>query len=193
MKYSILLFIAVFAFSQSSCTAQDSKTEASKSGKAQINWMTMEEAQAAQKKEPRKLMVDVYTKWCGPCKMMMSNTFSHPKIIEFINENYYAVKFNAEGAEEVTYKGKVYTNPSYNEAKKNSRNGTHQLTGVIAPVNGRIAYPTIVYFDENLEVIQAVQGYLKPPQIEPILKYFATDSHKTIPWPDYQKGFQSDI
>ena len=35
-----------------------------------INWMTIEEAVKAQKKEPRKIIIDVYTKWCGPCKMI---------------------------------------------------------------------------------------------------------------------------
>ena len=37
-------------------------------------------------------MMDVYTKWCGPCKMMMANTFTNANVIEYINANYYAVK-----------------------------------------------------------------------------------------------------
>ena len=44
---------------------------------ASINWMSLEEAVAAQQKEPRKIMMDVYTQWCGPCKMMMANTFPY--------------------------------------------------------------------------------------------------------------------
>ena len=44
---------------------------------ASINWISLEEAVAAQQKEPRKIMMDVYTKWCGPCKMMMANTFTN--------------------------------------------------------------------------------------------------------------------
>ena len=35
-----------------------------------INWMSLEEAVAAQQDEPRKIMMDVYTQWCGPCKMI---------------------------------------------------------------------------------------------------------------------------
>ena len=35
-----------------------------------INWITMNEALAAQKKEPKKIFMDVYTTWCGPCKMI---------------------------------------------------------------------------------------------------------------------------
>ena len=42
---------------------------------ASINWMSLEEAVAAQQKEPRKIVMDVYTKWCGPCKMMMAKSW----------------------------------------------------------------------------------------------------------------------
>ena len=35
-----------------------------------INWLTFEEAIALQKKKPKKIMMDVYTNWCGPCKML---------------------------------------------------------------------------------------------------------------------------
>jgi thiol-disulfide isomerase/thioredoxin len=57
--------------------------------------MSIEEAVEAQKKEPKKIMMDVYTKWCGPCKMMMANTFTNADVIEYLNANY-AVKFDAE-------------------------------------------------------------------------------------------------
>jgi len=60
-----------------------------------ISWMTMNEALEAQKTQPKKIFMDVYTIWCGPCKLLDKNTFSDKKVIEFINENYYAVKFNA--------------------------------------------------------------------------------------------------
>ena len=83
-----------------------------------INWMTMNEALAAQKKEPKKIFMDVYTDWCGPCKLLDRNTFSNKKVINFINENYYAVKFNAEGTEEITYQDFTYTNPNYKEGRK---------------------------------------------------------------------------
>ena len=33
-----------------------------------IAWMTMNEALAAQEKNPKKIIMDVYTTWCGPCK-----------------------------------------------------------------------------------------------------------------------------
>ena len=55
--------------------------------------------------------MDVYTTWCGPCKMMMKNTFTNPNVIDYINANYYAIKFDAESGKEITFKGNVYSIP----------------------------------------------------------------------------------
>jgi thioredoxin-related protein len=155
----------------------------------QINWMSVDEVQAAMDNEPKKILMDVYTSWCGPCKMMMKNTFTDPNVIEYINKHYYAVKFNAEGEKEVTFKGNTYKNPNYDPNKANTRNGTHEFTMAVAPVNGRIAYPTIVYMDENYAILSPVQGYLKPDQIMPILSYFGDNSNKTTDWQTFSATY----
>ena len=36
----------------------------------EIQWMTLAEALEAQKTVPKKIFMDVYTKWCGPCKLL---------------------------------------------------------------------------------------------------------------------------
>ncbi len=158
---------------------------------ATINWMSVEEMEKAMEKEPRKIMIDVYTQWCGPCKMMMKNTFTNEEVISYINQNYYAVKFNAEGPESITFKGTTYTNPSYDPARGKGRNGTHELTMAIAPVNGRVAYPTIVYMDEEFKILSPVQGYQQPAQILPILHYFGDNAYKTINWSDYSSTYNN--
>ena len=72
-----------------------------------INWVTMDQALELQKKEPKNIMIDFYTSWCGPCKMLDRNTFTNKDLIDFVNTNYYAVKFNAEGNETVSYKDRL--------------------------------------------------------------------------------------
>lgn len=156
-----------------------------KAGK--INWISWDEVEAKMEKEPRKVMVDVYTDWCGPCKMMNNTTFSDPEIIKYINENYYAIKFNAEGPEEVTFRGTTYKNPTY-DAAKSGRNGTHDLTRAIAPLNGRIAYPTIVYMNEDFGILAPVQGFHQPDQIMPILSFFAENAYKDKTFEEYTKA-----
>jgi len=155
----------------------------------EINWITMDEALAAQKENPKKIVVDVYADWCGPCKMMDRNTFTNEDVIQYINENFYAVKFDAEGTEEVNYQGHQFTNPEYKEGKR-GRNSTHQFTRALQ-VRG---YPSMVYFDEKGALIQAVPGYQAPQQLEIYLKMIATDDYKEITsaesWQNYQKSFE---
>ena len=46
-----------------------------------INWVTMNEALELQKNAPKKIMIDMYTSWCGPCKMLDKNTFTNKDLI----------------------------------------------------------------------------------------------------------------
>lgn len=131
----------------------------------EIKWMTFDEAIALQKKNPKPIFMDVYTDWCGPCKMLDKNTFQTKEFSEFINENYYAVKFNGEGNSEVNYKGKKYSNPSYDPNRK-GRNSMHEFTGFLN-VEG---YPSMYVFDKNGEIAKTIVGYRQADQLLEELK-----------------------
>ena len=45
-----------------------------------INWVSFNEALELQKETPKKIIMDVYTNWCGPCKMLDRNTFQNSLI-----------------------------------------------------------------------------------------------------------------
>ena len=139
----------------------------------EINWVTLEEAVELQNKNPKKIIMDAYTSWCGPCKLLDRNTFHNKDVADYINEHYYAVKFDAEGNDEITFKGKLYTNPNYDPAKANKRNSQHQLAGYFAVRS----YPTMVFLSETGEFITPVIGYKTPQQLELYLKMFKKDEH----------------
>ena len=65
------------------------------SRKEKIKWLSLGELQTAYAKNPKPIIIDVYTSWCGWCKVMDKNTYSNDKVADYINEHYYAVKFNA--------------------------------------------------------------------------------------------------
>ena len=158
----ILLILLLVTFS--TLIAQDTK----------INWLSVEEVEVLQQKEPRKVLIDVYTTWCGPCKMMMRNTFTNKDVINYLNKNYYAVKFDAESAKDITFQGKLYQNPNYNPNAR--RKPPHQFSQAL----GVSSYPTIIYMDEGLNIIAPIKGYQTPAQIELYLKLFAEENYEEI-------------
>jgi len=149
-----------------------------------INWISLEEAVKLQKETPKKIMLDAYTTWCGPCKMLDKNTFQNKDVADYVNKHYYAVKFNAEGNDIINFNGKVYKNPNYNPKLANRRNSAHELSRYFQVQ----AYPTIVFLDEKANVIFPLRGYKTPQKIEIYLKMFNNDEHKTL---DTQEKFNA--
>jgi len=159
----------------------------------EINWMSLDEVREAQKTNPKNVLIDVYTNWCGPCKLMDRNTFSNTDIIRIINENYYAVKFNAEGNDTVTFMDKVFTNPNFDSTKTQRRNSSHQFTQFL----GVNAYPSTLFFDSKMNYLTPVKGYLNPKQIEIYLLLFKDDTYKDVKSQDdfdnFIKNFKSQV
>ena len=60
-----------------------------------IQWMSFEEAVERCAEQPKMVFIDVFTDWCGWCKRMDQSTFANPVIAKYMNEHFYAVKFDA--------------------------------------------------------------------------------------------------
>lgn len=154
---------------------------------ATINWMTLEQAMTAQAKKPKKIFMDAYTDWCGPCKMLDANTFHNADFVKYVNENYYAVKFDAEGNETIKFKGKTYSNPSYDPAKDKARNSSHQLAQALQVRS----YPSMIFMDEQGNFLYTAVGYMTPQQLEIYLKLFASNDYKNLKTEDDWKKYQA--
>ena len=163
--FLILLFLSASYF----CNAQ------------KINWMTFQEAVELNRTAPKKIFIDTYTDWCGWCKKMDQTTFQDSLVVAYMNENYYAVKLNAEMSDTIVFGGYTYVN----EGGMNGRRGTHQLAAAL--LQGKMSYPSYVFMNEKNQLITVAPGYMDASQFLPVLKYIGTDANLKQSFKDYIK------
>ncbi len=139
-----------------------------------IHWMSMEDMEKAMKKEKRKVLIVLYTDWCGWCKKLEKETLQNPEIAAYINKYYYAVRFNAEQRKEQIFKDKKY------KFVQSGRRGYNELAYELT--RGKLSYPTCVFLDENKELIQSIPGYKAPADFQDIITFFGEDYYKKMSW-----------
>jgi thioredoxin-related protein len=137
---SIVLILITTVFIQIGCSSQ---------GTGKVNWMSFEEAIAANEKNPKKIFIDVYTKWCSWCKVMDSKTFADSAVATYMNQNFYCVKFDAESKDTIVYRDtKFYYVPDYK---------SHALA--VSLLDGKMSYPSYVILTESQKRLKIMSGY----------------------------------
>ncbi len=164
-KLTGLLLIITLSIAAHSCSFAQT---------AEIKWMTLQEAEAAMKKKPKKMFVDIYTGWCGWCKRLDATTYKDPMVVEYINKNFYAVKLDAETKETITFQGKTY---DFDASRKTNTVAT-QFMG------GSGGYPTLTYVDQDFKVLSVQPGYVEAPAFLKTLKYYGDNFYLNM---EYQK------
>ncbi len=149
----------------------------------EIEWLTWDQMVDKMEKEPRKVMIDVYTDWCGWCKRMDATTMKDPTIIQIVGEEYYAVKMDGEAKEDIEFKGRTF------KYVPRGKRGYHELPAEL--MNGKLSYPTLVFLDEAYNIIQPLPGYQQARQLETVLSYFGGDFYKNVDWDKFQKEYKS--
>ncbi|MCB7481808.1 thioredoxin family protein [Christiangramia sediminis] len=154
MKKLILLLI-IFCFH--SINAQ----------KNEIEWISFEVLDDTLKKETKPVLIYFYTDWCVYCKKMDRNAFKDPEIISSLNQNFYAVKMNAESTAEIEFEGQIFVN----EQAKTKRNGIHQIAMLLAGrQNKPVTFPVIMVLDKEFRVKIKSHEYLTTDQMKTLIK-----------------------
>ena len=169
-KVAGILFISIFTIAVLSF---------SKADKEKINWVSVTEMNELYSKNPKPILLDVYTDWCGWCKVMDRETYSNDNVADYLNKNFYAVKFNAESTGTIEFGTKKY---NYNASYR-----ANDLA--ISLLNGRLAYPTTVFLPAIDAQPSPLAGYLKPADLEAPVKYFGEGAYKNKDYPSYMKEF----
>ncbi|MFT5886861.1 MAG: thioredoxin-related protein [Arcticibacterium sp.] len=177
LKKISLLLLAVSAFTFSS------SFKAKTGPVATINWMSVEEAYAAAQKNPKKTIIDVYTGWCGWCKVMDKKTFTNPEVVKYVNENFYAVKLDAETQNSITLGTTTYN--------YNTQNRANDIA--VALLQGKMSYPSIVYLDEEFNMIQPIPGYMEARAFHEVITFIGEDYHKKETFDAYKANTYESV
>ena len=166
----ILIFIVLFFVTVSFTPPKD-----------KVQWLTLQQLKEMYAKKPKPILVDVYTSWCGWCKVMDKETYGNDKVAAYVNEHYYAVKFDAERKDSVEWNGKKY---GYSKLNK-----VNELA--IFLTFGQMSFPTTVFVTSLNAQPAPLSGYLKPKEIEAPLRFFGDEFYKSKTFPEYNKTFSA--
>ena len=117
----------------------------------------------------KRVIVDVYTDWCGWCHKMDGEAYSNSEVKKIIADNFVFIKLNAEGNESITYNGKTYT------------------AADLAAYFQAIGFPTTVFLEPDGKVIEFpydgykmnnLPGYFKTDDFKKILEYMRDAKYK---------------
>lgn len=132
-----------------------------------FSWKTFDEGIALAGQTNKKVLVDVYTDWCGWCKKMDSEVYTDKGVIDALNNAFVLVKLNAESDKSVRYNGKTLT-----EA---------QFAGAV----GVTGYPSTLFFESSGKPITLLPGFVPAPKFLPILRYIGENHYQTVSFEDY--------
>ena len=142
-----------------------------------IQWIDFESAEVKGEMANKKYFVYVYTDWCGYCKKLKSSTFQDKEVISLLNEKFIPIMFNAESKEPVTFKGNEFNFVA------NGRRGYHELAAAL--LNNQLSYPTLVFLDEKMNMIQPLPGYKSAEDLKIILKFLGDNIYENMTFEEY--------
>lgn len=166
IKY-VLLLIMITVFSVSYTIT----------GKEKIRWITVAQLNGLYANNPKPILIDLYTDWCGWCKEMDRTTYKNEKLSAYINEHYYAVKYNAESRDSISFNNQAYG--------FNKKFGTNDFSMYLT--FGRLEYPTTVFLSSINARPAPLSGYLKPKEMEAPLRYFVERLDETQSFVEFNK------
>jgi thioredoxin-related protein len=129
-----------------------------------LNIVTFEEVENLQQKNPKPLLVFLYTDWCKICHGMKKTTFENRKVIQLLNKNFYVLLLNGEEKRAIPFLGKTF---QYKPTGTNT--GIHELAQELGTIKKRIAYPTTTILNTKFEIDLQLVGFLNSEKMTTIL------------------------
>ena len=125
-------------------------------GEKKLPWLTFDAAADRAKKENKHIIVDVYTTWCGWCKVMDRQTYGNADVADYLTSNFVLAKLNGESSAPIHWKGKTMTEKEF------------------ARSVGVTGFPTTYFLKPDAAMIGGAPGFIRPGDFMVYAKYVST-------------------
>jgi thioredoxin-related protein len=121
-----------------------------------LDWLAFDAATEQAKKENKHLIVDIYTSWCGWCRVMERQTYGNPEVAAYLKSNFILAKVNGESSSTLHWKGQAMSERQF------------------AKTVGVTGYPSTFFMKPDAELLGGVPGYIKSPDFMIYAQYIST-------------------
>src|SRR5690606_11360857 len=146
------LIILWFAAISSAAFAQEKRA---------VHWLTFKQLSDSLTVRPKPVLLFFHTDWCAYCRKMLADVFTNPAIAEKLNDDYYAVQFDAESIDTVYFDGQILRN----EHGRKQTGKYHDIAKILAARNGDFAFPTTLLLQPDFRVQRRYFEYIGPQKL----------------------------
>jgi thioredoxin-related protein len=154
------------------------------SSQNKIKWTSLDLASEKLQNHNRKFLIYFYYDGCKWCRFMEETTLASDNISKFINQKFYAFRVNALSSDKIVIADKSYTSV---------RIGKYDFNELAADLlSGNMAFPPIVFLDEQFKKLGSYDSYMDEHNFEMILSFYAGNHHKNTIWKRYANNYCRD-
>jgi thioredoxin-related protein len=135
-----------------------------------VSWREFDAGLAEARTSGKKVLVNVYTTWCGWCKRMDAQTFRNNAVAAYLEKHYIPVKLNAESDATVSFQGEIFTEAELAAA--------FDITG----------YPATIFLKHDGEPITIFPGYAEASSFLDVVTYIAEDHYLHTGYKEFLEG-----
>ena len=153
---ALTLALLAFPVSSNAVPAFSAGPEKGKSSARKLEWLAFDAAAEKAAKQNKHMIVDIYTNWCGWCRVMERETYGNAEVATYLTENFVLAKVNGESPSKLHWNGEELSERQF--ARKVGVSG----------------YPATYFMKPNSELLGGVPGFIRPPDFMIYTKYVAT-------------------
>ncbi|KMQ58419.1 thiol:disulfide interchange protein [Chryseobacterium angstadtii] len=124
---------------------------------SQMKTGTFSDLESSMKKDPKPIIIHLYTDWCSVCKMEKHALNKDRETVDLINEHFYMVNFEAEKTKEkIHFQGRDFGYMS------NGSSGIHELALALSKNKNQPVYPLWIVLDKDQKLVYYHEGMVTP-------------------------------